>query len=203
MTVTTIEKAWEEANKIFPTDYEKDYAASERAGYDIYRHHTLNYYSRICDLGCRLEVITGEYGENVTNIWIVPEEKDTDILGIRAKETGENHYRIDLSNGKRIDIVKDIEYNGSIWEWKIDTQIFSKDEYAKDYLKKLIAEKLTGIRIIYHEERKAPDICGVNGTACRHPGKCNTMLCSDCPVAYKFFAERDGVELVYAIKGVD
>ncbi|MEG1894673.1 MAG: hypothetical protein RR162_00435 [Oscillospiraceae bacterium] len=74
MTVTTKEQAWAEANKIFPTDYEKDYSSSERAGYDIYRHRELNYYSRICDLGDRLEVLTGEYGENVTNIWIKPEE---------------------------------------------------------------------------------------------------------------------------------
>lgn len=70
MTVMSKEQAWMEANKIFPTDYEKDDASSLRAGYDIYRHPSLNYYSRICDLGDRLEVLTGEYGENVTNIWI-------------------------------------------------------------------------------------------------------------------------------------
>lgn len=70
MIVSTKEKAWEEVNKIFPTDYEKDESSSIRAGYDIYRHPTLNYYSRICDLNDRLEVLTGEYGENVTNIWI-------------------------------------------------------------------------------------------------------------------------------------
>ncbi|GHV06466.1 hypothetical protein FACS1894217_05200 [Clostridia bacterium] len=75
MTVTSKEQAWNEANKLFPTDYEKDWASSERAGYDIYRHTTLNYYSRICDLGDRLEVLTGEFGETVTNIWIVPERK--------------------------------------------------------------------------------------------------------------------------------
>jgi len=70
ITVTTKEKAWEEVNKIFPTDYEKDEGSSARAGYDIYRHPTLNYYSRICDLGNRLEVLTGEHGETVTNIYI-------------------------------------------------------------------------------------------------------------------------------------
>lgn len=75
MKVTSREQAWQEVNKIFPTDYEKDEAASARAGYDIYRHATLNPYSRICDLGCRLEVLTGEYGETVTNIWIVEEEE--------------------------------------------------------------------------------------------------------------------------------
>jgi hypothetical protein len=75
ITVTNKEQAWVEANKIFPTDYEKDYASSERAGYDIYRHRELNYYNRICDLGDRLEVLTGEYGECVTNIWIEPPRK--------------------------------------------------------------------------------------------------------------------------------
>jgi len=75
MKVASISEAWEEVNKIFPTDYEKDEAASQRAGYDIYRHPTLNYYSRICDLGCRLEVLTGEYGDNITNIWIEAENE--------------------------------------------------------------------------------------------------------------------------------
>lgn len=70
ITVTGKEQAWKKLNEIFPADYKKDYTASERAGYDIYRHPTLNHYNRICDLGDRLEVLTGEYGENVTNIWI-------------------------------------------------------------------------------------------------------------------------------------
>lgn len=77
LTVKSREAAWAEVNKIFPIDYEKDEAASLRAGYDIYRHPTLNYYSRICDLGNRLEVLTGEYGEDVVNIWIVEEEQPT------------------------------------------------------------------------------------------------------------------------------
>ena len=77
MNVKSREEAWAEANKIFPTDYEKDESSSQRAGYDIYRHPTLNYYNRICDLGCRLEVLVGEYGENVVNIWIV-EETETE-----------------------------------------------------------------------------------------------------------------------------
>ena len=76
MKVKTKEQAFAEANKIFPTDYEKDSDASKRAGYDIYRHATLNYTNHICDLGNRLEVITGENGENITNIWI-DEEPET------------------------------------------------------------------------------------------------------------------------------
>lgn len=78
MEVKNKEQAWKEANKLFPTDYEKDESASIRAEYDIYRHPTLNYYNRICDLGDRLEVLTGEHGENVTNIWVLePEPKKT------------------------------------------------------------------------------------------------------------------------------
>jgi hypothetical protein len=72
ITVTTKEQAWAEANRIFPTDYEKDDAASARAGYDIYRHRELSYYTRICDLGNRLEILLGEHGENVVNIFVIP-----------------------------------------------------------------------------------------------------------------------------------
>lgn len=63
-------------------------------------------------------------------------------------------------------------------------------------LELLPAEKLTGKRILLHKKREKPDICGY---ACRFSGECNRALCSDCPVAEAFFAERDGVELVYAI----
>lgn len=91
ITVTNKTQAWEEVNKIFPTDYEKDYAASERAGYDIYRHPTLNYYSRICDLGDRLEVLTGEYGENVINIWIEEPKPRKKPLTFTAIVTYEIH----------------------------------------------------------------------------------------------------------------
>ena len=67
MIVVNREQAWKVVNKIFPTDYDKDYASSQRAGYDIYRHHSLNYYNRICDLGNRVEVIING---NYINIWI-------------------------------------------------------------------------------------------------------------------------------------
>lgn len=89
MKVTSREEAWKKVNEIFPTDYEKDEASSERAGYDIYRHPTLNYYNRICDLGCRLEVLTGEYGETVVNIWIVEENEAQDKETEQAPGYGE------------------------------------------------------------------------------------------------------------------
>lgn len=94
MKVTSREAAWNEINKIFPTDYEKDEASSARAGYDIYRHPTLNYYNRICDLGCRLEVLTGEYGENVTNIWI-----DAEIEEELAEPVGADKAGVKMGNG--------------------------------------------------------------------------------------------------------
>lgn len=103
---------------------------------------------------------------------------------------------IHLSNGKEIEVTEHPVHNGNMWDWKIDSQVFDTDDYALNYLKKLVAEKLTGKRILLHKKREKPDICGY---ACRFPGKCNSALCSDCPVAEAFFAERDGVELVYAI----
>lgn len=89
MTVTNLTEAWAEVNKIFPTEYEKDEASSKRAGYDIYRHPTQNYYNRICDLGCRLEILTGEYGETVTNIWIKAEETEPEQEATEAEQPAE------------------------------------------------------------------------------------------------------------------
>lgn len=66
-------------------------------------------------------------------------------------------------------------------------------------LKRIVSEKLTGKRIILHAKGQVPEICGVDGRACRCPGKCNSGLCYQCPVADKFFADRDGVELIYAV----
>ena len=115
---------------------------------------------------------------------------------LAAEQVAEDRYIIHLSNGKEIEVTEHPVHNGNMWDWKIDSQVFDTDDYALNYLKKLVAEKLTGKRIILHKKREKPDICGY---ACRFPGKCNSALCSDCPVAEAFFAERDGVELVYAI----
>ena len=73
--VDTIAQAWEQADKIFPTDYMKDEQGSLNAGYPIYRS-TLNqdnyWYNTICDLGNRLEVnLTAKNWKSKTiNIWI-------------------------------------------------------------------------------------------------------------------------------------
>lgn len=76
MKVTSVEKAWEVANRIFPTDYMKDEQSSQRAGYPIYRSTADHVNAWISDLNCRLEVnIQNPDTKNIesTNIWI--EEK--------------------------------------------------------------------------------------------------------------------------------
>jgi hypothetical protein len=123
----------------------------------------------------------------------------TDSQYFNAEKINEKVFIIHLSNGQEIRVEEKPEYNGKVWGWKVDTQIFSMDESALQYLKTLAAEKLTGKRIICHRKMKVPFICGVDGAACRAKGECNTALCDGCPVAEKFFADRDGVELVYAI----
>lgn len=122
-----------------------------------------------------------------------------DSIALAPERITEDTYVIRLSNRAEITVVEHPEHNGNVWAWKVDTQIFSDDRGAGYYLKKLICEKLTGKRIIYHAKKEVPDICGVDGAACRSRGKCNTALCSSCPVAEAFFAERDGVELIYAV----
>ena len=122
----------------------------------------------------------------------------TGFLAVNAEKMADGSFVLNLSNGSKIVAQEKPEYNGNTWAWKIDTQIFEDDEYAMLYLRKLISEKLTGYRVILHAKREVPDICGVEGRACRHPGKCNTMLCQECPVAEAFFAEKDDVTLIYA-----
>ncbi|MCU7522815.1 MAG: hypothetical protein HF312_21700, partial [Ignavibacteria bacterium] len=79
--VTSKEQAWEEANKLFPTDYAKDEQSSKNAGYPVYRSTAADhYYDYICDLGSRLEVNLST-GETV-NIWI---EDSQEVKDLRAE----------------------------------------------------------------------------------------------------------------------
>lgn len=123
----------------------------------------------------------------------------SDSLYLDAERITDKVYIVHLSNGKEIRVEKEPEYNGDTWAWKVDSQVFCRDDYALSYLKEIVVEKLTGKRIILHAKKEVPDICGVEGRACRAKGKCNTALCSFCPVAEKFEADRDGVELIYAV----
>ena len=68
MKVKSIQEAWKAADNLFPTDYIKDEASSQRAGYDIYKSTVDNVQGHISDLGCRLEVNLPD-GSSI-NIWI-------------------------------------------------------------------------------------------------------------------------------------
>lgn len=68
MTVNSIERAWNEANRIFPTDYMKDEEKSVAAGYPIYFSTAEGVNAWISDLGNRLEINLQD-GKTV-NIWI-------------------------------------------------------------------------------------------------------------------------------------
>lgn len=75
MKVTSVEQAWIEANKIFPTDYEKDEASSSRAGYPIYRSTAEGNNSWISDCGTHLELNICDKGSvKSINIWIEEEK---------------------------------------------------------------------------------------------------------------------------------
>lgn len=108
-------------------------------------------------------------------------------------------YTITLSNGHKITAQRDVDHNGIIWPWRICDQIFSSDERALEYLKILIAESLTGKRIIYRARGRVPDICGADGCACRAPGEYNRALCGSCPIADERCAALLGLELIYAV----
>lgn len=140
ITVNTREQAWAEANKIFPTDYEKDETASRNAGYEIFRHPTLNHYNRICDLGNRLEVLTGEYGENVTNIWIEPEiikDMGTNMSEADYQRLCGNKKELEISEEEaKILINKEFGFEASRITIITEVENFKKEGYAaKPYQK--------------------------------------------------------------------
>lgn len=94
MTVKTIEAAWEAANKLFPTDYQKDEESSQRAGYPIYRSTAADHFHfYICDLNDRLEV---NLDNESVNIWIKPdpepkEKTHVKIVHYREKDGNSQH----------------------------------------------------------------------------------------------------------------
>ena len=83
MTVKNINEAWAKVNEIFPSDYNEDVAASERAGYKIYRS-SINHYDYICDLGDRLEINFTD-GSTV-NIWVEAEEVE-EVKTVKIEDT--------------------------------------------------------------------------------------------------------------------
>ena len=129
-------------------------------------------------------------------------EQYLEVYGYQSEE----HWGIDMirfDGSRRIIIVeKDARMpdTQSRWAWKVcgnNPQYFSSGNTTVKYLMKYMEEQRTGIRVIPRAKRAVPALCGINGRSCRHPGRCNTALCSECPVAEKFFAKRDGLKLVY------
>ena len=67
ISVVSKDAAWALANRLFPTDYDRDAQRSENAGYDIYACSAQTENNWICDLGDRLEI---NLGADTINIWI-------------------------------------------------------------------------------------------------------------------------------------
>ena len=111
MEVRTACEAWKAAYEIAdPGTYELDKESEERAGYKIFRAQE-NFYSRICDLGCRLEVVRAD-GSSV-NVWIkatVEEKKPAPhyVAVHYTEERGNSQHALQrmaadiLNYGKRI-----------------------------------------------------------------------------------------------------
>lgn len=103
ITAKNMTEAWSIANQIFPTDYEKDFGSSERAGYDIYRSTAEgHYYDYICNLGDRLELNLSN-GKTV-NVWIEREEEQTvehtEEVKEEAKVADESRIAVEVTTRK-------------------------------------------------------------------------------------------------------
>lgn len=84
MKAHSIQEAWNMANEIFPTDYEKDEESSQRAGYPIYRSTAEGrHYDYICDLNDRLEVNLADNNRSI-NIWIESGSDESTSEGVEA-----------------------------------------------------------------------------------------------------------------------
>ena len=126
-----------------------------------------------------------------------------------AVEQGYERYIIS-GDGWSIEVSKDAPHptTGTVWEWLVAGQFFSRDDWAAEYLAKVIAEKVTGERVFNRERGRVPDICGieeyVSNYSCRAKMRgVFTMLCQYCPVAEQIEADRDGVTLKYVQSGGD
>lgn len=117
MKAHSIQEAWNIANEIFPTDYEKDEESSNRAGYPIYRSTAEGrYYDYICDLNDRLEINLHD-GNRTINVWIDKSgEQEAAAESVEAgkavKELAKNIFPLfEIEEYKEITLVVD----GSRW----------------------------------------------------------------------------------------
>lgn len=121
-----------------------------------------------------------------------------------AERITDDLYVFHLSNGKILEAERLSHDDGDYDLWEIgNTPLADMGEVSvcRRVVERIVQEQYTGQRIIPRKKGKIPEICGIEGRACRAKGECNRALCMWCPVADKFFADRDGVELVYAISG--
>ena len=84
-----------------------------------------------------------------------------EVSNISARLLGSKHWVVENPDKKwTLNIYKDVRYpeTNVLWNWKIDGSYFDSDVFAARYLKKLIREKNTGIRIIKHAKLHVPYI---------------------------------------------
>lgn len=85
--VKSVEEAWREADRIFPTDYMKDDHASANAGYPIYMSTADGNGSWISDLNTTLELnIQKGKGIETIRINIIPEPEITEEVRWNSSE---------------------------------------------------------------------------------------------------------------------
>lgn len=82
MKAKSMTEAWKIADELFPTDYMKDEAASERAGYPIYASTAEGVTAWISDLNTSLEV-NQPNGETI-RIWIEDEPEENTVCGFHV-----------------------------------------------------------------------------------------------------------------------
>ena len=76
MIVKSREEAWQQANKLFPTDYVKDEQSSASAGYPIYKSTASDVNAWISDLNVALELNIPDGKSIRINIQAEPEIKE-------------------------------------------------------------------------------------------------------------------------------
>lgn len=176
MTVTSIKAAWDEASKIFPTDYEKDCVSSEKAGYPIYRSTADGTNAWISDLGNRLEVNLPD-GKSV-NIWIEApiEEASEDSGSASADERRETARRIqrltywytkeyvhELDNKKREDAAVKEMQAAATEGGEIKCMVLTAENNAR-VMMDCITDCIAAVNILTSKEEDVDDwmIAGIN-----------------------------------------
>lgn len=135
--VSTVAEAWDIAYKLADTGlYLLDDERTKRAGYPIHCEQN-NPVSRICDLGCRLEVTKAEGASR--SIWIEPESVHYgDALAEKIRETVRDFSAISkfdkfiLDNGYKYETEKELQAGyDRFWKAQHDILISLEDFLAE------------------------------------------------------------------------